>query len=89
MSGVVEWQSSQPAAPAAMNFIASCKSRFVRGPRVYVQIFHRNVLYVFGLTKSDLMDVDRNQNWIGNLALIVVEGNDSASHRHHDAVNLR
>ena len=34
------------------------------------------------------MDVDRNQNWIGNLALVVVEGDDSASHRHHDTVNF-
>src|SRR5271170_652879 len=40
------------------------------------------------LTKSDLTDVDRNQDWIGNLALIIVESNNSASRRHHDSVNL-
>ncbi len=42
----------------------------------------------FGLTENDLMNVDRNQNWIWNLALVVVKANDSASHGHVNSVNL-
>ena len=40
------------------------------------------------LIEGDLTDVDRNQNWIGNLALVIVESNNSASHRHVYAVNF-
>jgi len=40
------------------------------------------------LSESDLMNVDRNQNWIGNLALVIVESNNSASRGHLDAVHV-
>src|SRR5277367_3299754 len=59
---------------------SACGSEFDPCPRADARRCH--------LTKSDLMDVNGNENRIGNLVLVVVESNDSASHRHHDAVNF-
>ena len=98
--GTVRWFSARAAS--AVRFF-SCKSPSVSGARNassgLVRIvrlilpvgpfnIHQNVLYYFGLAKSDLMYVDGNQNWIRKFSLVVVECNDSASHRHHDPVNF-